>query len=135
MHLNAASGGMGRIRRCRNDLAAAREFRARPSPAEAETARLTAAGFFNPDAPESSLLGAAKAADAGVRARALQTLALQNTKIGFQAINDALDDPNPFVRAESLDLFLQLSGRGPEAARRLGDLLGHKDPAVRLPAA
>jgi hypothetical protein len=106
-----------------------------PSPAEAEAARLQAEGFFKPNADEGSLLGLTKASDAGVRVRALQTLALQNTKNGFQAINAALDDPNPFVRAEALDLMLQLSGPGAESARRLGELLGHKDPAVRLPAA
>jgi hypothetical protein len=117
------------------DLAAAREFRARPSPAEAETARLAASGLFNPDAPESSLLGAAKATDAGVRVRALQTLALQNTHAGAQAIKAALNDENPFVRAEALDLLMHLGASGPESVGYLSDLLTHKDPAVRFPAA
>ena len=108
-------------------------FPAGPSPAEAEVARLVKEGFFNPDAKESSLAGLAKATDPNVRIRALQTLALQNKPGGVQVLKEALDDPNPFVRAEAVEMLLSV-GPGAESARRLGDVLGHKDPAVRLPA-
>ena len=106
-----------------------------PSPAEAEAARLQANGAFNPDAKESSLLTLSKAADPFVRVRALQTLALQNSNAGFEAINAALSDENPFVRAEATELALVLGGAGPEAARQIGALLDHRDSAVRVSAA
>jgi hypothetical protein len=104
------------------------------NPFEAEAARLEATGFFHPNAPEGSLLAAAKSADPGVRVRALQTLGLQNTKAGSQALNYALDDPDPFVRSAALDMLVS-QGPGPESVGRLSDLLQHKDPAVRFPAA
>jgi HEAT repeat protein len=110
-------------------------FPSGPSPAEAEAARLVAAGFFKPDAPESSLLTAARAANPGVRVTALQTLAVQNTRAGSQAISEALDDPDPFVRGEALNLLLNLGGPPAEVVRRLSDLLTHDDPVVRSPAA
>jgi HEAT repeat protein len=115
------------------DVAAAREFRARPNPAEAETARLTVAGLLSANTPESSLLATAKAADAGARIRALEMLAIQNTTAGRQALNQALDDPNPFVRGEAVTLLLSL-GSDAEAARGVADLMTHKDPAVRFSA-
>ncbi len=106
-----------------------------PSPAEAEAARLTAQGFFNPNAPEGSLLSLAKSPDSVVRTRALQTLAVQGNKVGYDAITSALEDENPFVRGEALDLLLNFSGPSREASGRLGELLGNQDPGVRLPAA
>jgi hypothetical protein len=114
------------------DLSAAREFRARPSPAEAETARLTAAGFFNPDTPEGTLISAATDADPGVRVRALQTLAIQNTNAARQALRHALEDSNLRVRNEALSTLLSVGDR--EAGEIMVDLLAHQDPATRLSA-
>jgi hypothetical protein len=104
-----------------------------PSPSEAEVARLNAAGFFNPGEPEGSLLDAAHAPDPGVRIRALQTLALQNRKAGSEAIKAALEDTDPFVRSEALNLLVSASP-GVEQVQRLSDLLADKDPAVRFTA-
>ena len=115
------------------DMAAAREFRARPSPAEVEAERLHAAGAFNVDAPEHALLSTAKAADPAVRARALQMLAVQNTDAGRQALTHALDDDNVLVRNEALSLLLSL-GASPDAVRGVRDLLGHTDPGIRMSA-
>jgi len=114
------------------DVSAAREFRARPSPAEAETARLAAAGFFNPDTPEATLMSAATDADPGVRVRALQTLAVQNTNAARQALRHALEDSNLLVRNEALSTLLSLGDR--ESVGVMGDLLAHQDPATRLAA-
>jgi len=116
------------------DIEAARAFRAKPSPADAEAARLSAENFFTPDAPESALIGAANAsADPGVRTRALQTLAIQNTDAGRQTLQHALEDSNPHVRNEALSLLLSI-GENPDANRGLSDLLVHRDPTVRLSA-
>ncbi len=113
----------------------AERFPRGPSPAEAEVARLSANGAFNPDAAEGSLLTLSKSADANVRIRALQTLALQNSRLGYDAVNAALNDDHPFVRAEAVELALLLGGPGASAARELGTLANHRDPAIRVSAA
>jgi len=100
---------------------------------ETEAARLERAGFFNVNVAESSLLTAAKSSDPDVRVRALQTIGIQGTKAGLQALRDGLNDPNPFVRAEALDMLVS-QGTGSESVRQLTELLDHKDPAVRFPA-
>jgi HEAT repeat protein len=53
--------------------------------------------------------------------------------VGLQAIQDALEDENPFVRAEALDLLMS-QGPGAEIVGRLGSLAQHKDPTVRATA-
>ncbi len=113
----------------------AERFPRGPSPAEAEVARLTVNGAFNPDAAEGSLLTLAKSPDANVRIRALQTLALQNSRLGYEAVSAALNDEHPFVRAEAVELALLLDGPGASAARQLGALVSHRDPAIRVSAA
>ncbi len=68
-----------------------------------------------------------------MRARALQTLAVQNTDAGRQALKHALHDDNVLVRNEALSLLLSL-GANPDAVRDVSDLLGHKDPGIRMSA-
>lgn len=105
-----------------------------PSPADAEVARLNAEGFFNSDAPESQLLSLAKAADPGVRVRALETLAVQAGPAASQALEEALRDENAFVRGEALGLLTSL-GPGSHGLARLGELLEDADAGVRVSAA
>jgi single-stranded DNA-specific DHH superfamily exonuclease len=61
--------------------------------------------------------------------RDLQTLALQNTKTDVQAPEEGLNDPNPFVQAEALDVL------GEEAEFLLNRALNDDDSAVKEAAA
>ncbi len=106
---------------------------ARPGPTEVEAARLAASGLFAPNAPEGALIAATKAADPGVRVRAMETLALQNTATGRETIAHALGDSNAFVRNEAISLLLSL-GASADADRVLNELLVHWDSTVRQSA-
>ena len=105
-----------------------------PNPTIDEVARLNAEGAFDARATESSLIGLTKSTNHEVRIRALQSLALQGTPIGMEAIKGALTDSNPFVRAEALDMLISQSP-GPAAVGRLTELVEHADPAIRGTAA
>lgn len=104
------------------------------SPAESEVARLQARGAFDLGAPEASLLESTKAADPGVRIRALETLAVKDTRAGRAAIAAALDDEDVFVRSAALNLMVDEAEAGGDATRRIGDLLDHRDPTARFSA-
>lgn len=107
---------------------------AAPVPVVDEVTRLHADGAFGAGATEASLIGLTTAPSHEVRILALQTLALQSTKGGLQALQNALQDEHPFVRAEAMNLLISQSP-GVAAVSRLGDLLAHEDPNVRGVAA
>ena len=105
-----------------------------PGASESEEAQLVADGHFDIKATEGGLLSLAKAPNYGVRVRALQALALQNSPAGHAAMTAALDDEHPFVRAEAIELLLHVGTPGGTGGLQRGDLLEHRDPEVRFSA-
>ncbi len=102
-----------------------------PSADAAEEAELVTSGHFDFAATEGGLLSLTKSGNHGVRIRAIQALALQNTAAGHAAIRAAINDEHPFVRAEAAELLAH-TGRPEDGAR---ELLAHQDPAVRFAGA
>lgn len=110
------------------------DLQAGPVPVVDEVTRLNADGAFGAGATEASLIGLTTSPSHEVRILALQTLALQSTKGGLQALQAALEDEHPFVRAEAMNMLISQSP-GVAAVSRLGGLLAHEDPNVRGVAA
>lgn len=136
LHQPSASGAYARVQAVDifDGAETPSDLQAGPVPVVDEVTRLHAEGAFGARATEASLIGLTTSPSHEVRILALQTLALQSTTGGLQAIQAALGDEHPFVRAEAMDMLISQSP-GVAAVSRLGGLLAHEDPDVRGVAA